>query len=129
MVHLSFDSQEKKLKEAKVKHFKATLRAFAKKQNCFKWCPTKIQVNTVSVNWTVTGRLCSNFMFGAAQRIKRVSQPQAEVGLEASFASGDEKMQMVHLKRGFTGGCKGWNECRGKTNVKFFIPAQMALMK
>lgn len=62
----------------------------------------KIQVNRVSVNWTVTGSLSSNFTFGATQRIEVVFQPRAEEGLEASFASADEKMQMVRLKRGFT---------------------------
>lgn len=104
MVHLCFDSQGKKLnREATGKHFKASLRSFAKYQNCFKWRPTKIQVNTAPVNWAVTGRLRLNFTFGATQRIERVFQPRAKEGLEASFASGDEKMQMVRLKRGFYG--------------------------
>lgn len=116
-------------REATGKHFKASLRSFAKYRNCFKWRCTKIQVNTASVNWAVTGRLCLNFTFGATQRIKRVFQSRAEEGLEASFASGDEKMQMVRLKRGFLRVLEGWNERRGKTNVKFCIPAQMALTK
>lgn len=72
----------------------------------------KIQANTVSVNWTVTEKLRSNFTFGGHTKSLAGFQPPAEGGLEASFASGDEKMQMVRLKRGFIGACKGWNERR-----------------
>lgn len=65
------------------------------------------------MNWTVTGRLHLNFTFGTTQRIERVFQLRDEEGLGASFASGDEKMQMVHLKRGFTAASKAprKNEC------------------
>lgn len=95
-----FSPYRSNLTEATGRNFKASLRSFTKKQNCFKWCPGKIRVNTVAANWPVTENLRSNFTFGGTHKEKeRVFQPPAEEGLQASFASGDEKMQMVRLKR------------------------------
>lgn len=51
-------------------------------------------------------KVAPEFHVRATQRIERVLQLRAKEGLEASFASGDENMQMVRLKRGFYGCCK-----------------------